>query len=160
MTSVKIYTDGSCNAKSRLGGYGVYIVTPKDEIVLRQGYSNTTTARMEMRAILTALRAITTTVAVDVLIVSDSQFIVNAFHKRWLNKWRLNGWVGVANADLWRAIVREISLHPQMRLRLRWFRGHQDDSIVASESAYGNVVADALADYKTQDNYIVDKDEM
>ena len=54
--NITIFTDGSCNAKSdrKLGGFGVYIPYGNQEIHLRRGFWNTTTSRMEMKALLAA----------------------------------------------------------------------------------------------------------
>ena len=73
-----IYTDGSCNSKSRLGGCGVYMVnkTTGEEIFFREGYCNTTTPRMEMRAIVNALELLPKGNPIKARIVCDSEFVV------------------------------------------------------------------------------------
>ena len=58
MRRIDIYTDGSCNARIRVGGYGVYVKEEGRETVIHQGYTHTTTARMEMRAVLHAIRLV------------------------------------------------------------------------------------------------------
>lgn len=155
MRRLDIYTDGSCNAKTKVGGYGVYVKDDGLEIVIHQGYVDTTTARMEMRAILRAIR-ITPNEVVDVYIHSDSQFIVNAFKLGWLSKWRVAHFVGVKNALLWQAIVREMARKNLVRFHIRWLHGHQKDLL--DEQIFGNAVADELASYQKQESYIKDTD--
>ena len=158
MTEVRAWTDGSCN-RGGIGGLGVYVLRNDafGEITLRRGYTDTTTPRMEMRALLEAIRMINPEVPTHLTLYIDSQFVANAFLKGWLAKWRMAGWTGVANADLWKAIVREVDSRRAMRMTVRWIRGHQKN--LTDDIAFGNACADALADYKSQDSYIRDFEE-
>lgn len=156
MRRIDAYTDGSCNARTRVGGYGVYVCGEGCETVVHQGYTDTTTARMEMRAVLHALR-LSPTDSVDFYIHSDSQFIVNAFRAGWLLRWRTAGFVGVKNAPLWRAILHEMAMRTQVHFHIRWLHGHQKD--ILNDIVFGNTVADALADYRSQESYIKDTDD-
>lgn len=156
MRRIDIYTDGSCNARTRVGGYGVYVKDEDSEIVVHQGYTDTTTARMEMRAVLHAVR-LTPYTPIDAYIHSDSQFVVNAFKDGWLSRWRTAGFVGVKNASIWKTIVFEMAKRPQAHFHIRWLHGHQKD--ILDETVFGNTVADALADYKNQESYIKDTDD-
>lgn len=156
MRRIDIYTDGSCNAQTKVGGYGVYVKEDDSEIVIHQGYTGTTTARMEMRAVLHAVR-LTPYDSVDVYIHSDSQFIVRAFKEGWLSRWRIAGFVGVKNAPIWKTIVLEMAKRPQAHFHIRWLHGHQKD--ILDDTIFGNTVADALADYKNQESYIKDTDD-
>jgi ribonuclease HI len=111
MTELNIYTDGSCLNNPGKGGWGIVIVPTNGELEeYSKGYAMTTNSRMEMMAILMALRyaekhnssGITT-------IHSDSNFIVQAFNSRWIDGWVKKGWKKtknepVANVDLWKKI--------------------------------------------------------
>ena len=155
--NITIFTDGSCSVKDEYlrGGFGVFIITKNEEIPIRKGYWNTTTARMEMMAILTAVQSINPKVRCKVLIVTDSQFIANSFSEGWIKKWRMNDYKGVKNASIWRKIVYEIESRRNMHLMVRWVRGHQKD--MTDFYQYGNCVADELADYKTQEMWYQDR---
>lgn len=153
---ISIFTDGSCNNKG-VGGLGVYLLFDGKEILLRKGYLNTTTPRMEMRALLEAVRMINPLQKVKVSVYIDSQFVVNSFKKGWISKWRMNQYFGVANSDLWKAIVKEIDSRRLMRLKVFWIKGHQKN--LNDPLIFGNSVADALADYNDQDSYIDDEVE-
>jgi ribonuclease HI len=150
---ITIFTDGSCNVKDALkrGGFGVYCVTGEKEVHLRRGFWNTTVARMEMKAVLAAIQMIDPNVWTKVHIISDSQFVVNAFKDGFLSKWRMNGFLGVKNSELWKEIVREIEIRRKMLFGISWTRGHEKD--LENFVKFGNACADELANYKTQDNF-------
>lgn len=156
--AVRIWTDGSCNAKEqhRYGGWGVYIVSKGREIGMHGGSWNTTTPRMEMTALLRAIEAIDGSVPLNVTIYSDSQFVVNSFRKGWIRKWMIGGWTGVRNSDIWIRIVRamEIRRKAGVNFNVVWVRGHGSD--LDDDIVFGNAVADALADYRSQDSYVED----
>lgn len=134
----------------------MYVKEEGRETVIHQGYTHTTTARMEMRAVLHAIRLVSNE-SMDVYIHSDSQFVVNAFKEGWLSRWRLSNFVGVMNAPIWKAIALELAKRPQVHFHIRWLHGHQKN--ILDDMVFGNTVADALADYKNQESYIKDKDD-
>lgn len=155
--NITIYTDGSCNAQSptKLGGFGVYCVSGGRETFLRRGFWNTTTSRMEMKALLAAIQMVDPDVPTKVHIISDSQFVVNSFKNGYVSKWRMSNWVGVKNAELWKEIVREIEVRRKMVFGISWMNGHGNE--LNDPDVFGNACADELADYKTQDTYAQDK---
>lgn len=155
-SSIKIWTDGSCTTKNdKKGGMGVYLLFADKEFYLRRGYWNTTTPRMEMKALIAAVQMINPEVPTDVLIYCDSKFIVDAIMQGGVRQWRADGWRGVANDDLWREFVTEVDKRRKMRLFVKHINGHQKD--ICNDEVYGNHIADALADYRTQESYIQDK---
>lgn len=153
---ITIYTDGSCTTKGiKAGGFGVFVIQGDTYLTLRRGYWNTTTTRMEMMAVLAAVEMIDPNIPTAVKIISDSQFVVNSFKLGWLQQWRLNGWQGVKNPELWNRILKSISLRPKMKFQFVWTPGHKAE--LDNEVVFGNACADALANYKTQDKFIQDK---
>lgn len=62
MSRIEIYTDGSCLAKDRVGGFGIYIKEFKDkeekEHFYFKGFLNTSIGRMELLGIFKGLRLI------------------------------------------------------------------------------------------------------
>lgn len=152
---VKIFTDGSCNSKSRYGGYGVFVSNGEDEDFISIGYSNTTISRMEMRAILHAIRYIKEHKIPKSTIYSDSQFCVNSLTKGWVQKWVIANWVGTKNSDIWKQIYEELLTLNGCNISIIHTRGHQKD--LTDFIVYGNNVADILADYKNFDKYIIDE---
>lgn len=107
---IDIYTDGSCLKNPGKGGWGIVIVEGEKIIAeYSKGYVSTTNSRMEMYAILMALKYAKKNRAKVVNIKSDSNFIVQAINKNWLNNWVKKGWKKsgnepVANADIWKPI--------------------------------------------------------
>ena len=155
--NITIFTDGSCSVKSqkKLGGFGVYLPYPNGtEIFLRRGYFNTTISRMEMMAVLSAIKMVDKDVYTNVHIYSDSKFVVDSFKQGWLAKWRLSGLKGVKNADIWKEILREIDLRRKMVFGISHINGHGKD--LTNDIVYGNACADALADFESQDIYCQD----
>jgi ribonuclease HI len=109
---IDIYTDGSCLNNPGKGGWGIVIVEDNKIIAeYSKGYQNTTNSRMEMYAILMALKYAGKNKAKVVNIKSDSNFIVQAINKNWLQNWVRKGWKKsgnepVANADIWKPIYK------------------------------------------------------
>jgi ribonuclease HI len=80
---------------------------------------------MEIRAVLEALRSLDG----ELLVVSDSTYVVNCFRDGWWRRWTVNGWrtsnrQPVANVDLWQPLV---ALYEARRPSFRWVKGHSGD---------------------------------
>ena len=96
MMKVMMYTDGSARGNpDGPGGYGTileYIDTKGQLHVkeLSQGYVKTTNNRMEMMAAIVGFEALNRSCQVDVF--SDSQYLINAFNKHWIEGWIKKGW--------------------------------------------------------------------
>lgn len=154
-----VYTDGSCNRQTKQGGFGIYMEykAPSRSIIATKtynaGYYDTTISRMEMRAILTAMRKIVDK-QIKTVIVSDSALCINAFNKGWVQRWRSEGWFDRPNADLWRAMLDEILKFKDLTLIHTRGHGKGKESYI-----HGNEMADRLADYKQFDNYLLDEEE-
>lgn len=106
---VIIYTDGSARSNPGRGGYGAVLkyTNPAGKTFtseLSRGYAKTTNNRMELMAVIVALEALNRPCEVEVH--SDSQYVVNAFNKHWIDGWKKRGWKTankqpVKNRDLW-----------------------------------------------------------
>lgn len=122
--STVVYTDGACAGNPGPGGWA-WAVAPEGTISGSGGDARTTNQRMELQAVLEALRALPG----DLTIVSDSTYVVNCFRDRWWVKWQANGWKNskkepVANTDLWKPLV---TLVQERRPAFRWVKGHSGD---------------------------------
>ena len=92
---VIIYTDGSARSNPGRGGYGAVLkyTNPAGKTFtseLSRGYAKTTNNRMELMAVIVALEALNRPCEVEVH--SDSQYVVNAFNKHWIDGWKKRGW--------------------------------------------------------------------
>ncbi len=87
---------------------------------------HTTNQRMELTAVLEALRSIEGRVE----IVSDSTYVVNCFRDRWWEGWLRRGWTNskkepVANRDLWEPLIDLVRKRDDVTFR--WVKGHSGD---------------------------------
>lgn len=123
---VTVFTDGGCRPNPGPGGWGAILRCK--ELKLEQelsGYeAETTNNRMELTAVTRAIE--TLKVPCDVTVVTDSEYLANAFRQGWLAKWKRNGWKTaskdpVKNQDLWIALDALILKHA---VRWEWTRGH------------------------------------
>lgn len=126
--TVVIFTDGACQGNPGPGGWA-WATSPEGDPHGSGGAAHTTNQRMEVQAVLEALRAHTDLGPGSVTIVSDSTYVVNCFRDRWWVRWQSNGWKNskkepVANRDLWEPLVAIVqSTTPTFR----WVKGHSGD---------------------------------
>ena len=123
MQAVIIHTDGGCSGNPGAGGWGVIVRSEKQVRELSGGEPDTTNNRMELRAALEGLRALTEPHKVELF--TDSVYLKDGITK-WLKRWKRNGWrtttrQPVKNADLWRQLDEAAGSH---RIEWRWLKGH------------------------------------
>ena len=121
---IAIYTDGGCRGNPGPGGYGVILITGEKRMEFAEGFRLTTNNRMEVMACIAALRALKT--PADVILHSDSRYVVNGINKGWARKWRANHWMrtkseAAQNSDLWTQLLDLCDSH---RVRFVWVHGH------------------------------------
>lgn len=124
MKKVEIYTDGACRNNPGRGGWGAILVYAGIEKELSGGERLTTNNRMELSAVIAALSALK--VDCEVTLTTDSQYVVNAIEKGWLDSWRSNGWrksdkSPVQNVDLWEQLITLLDKH---KVSFVWVKGH------------------------------------
>jgi ribonuclease HI len=121
---IMIYTDGGCLENPGPGGYGAIIVEGDRQIELSGGVRLTTNNRMELTACIAALKALKA--PSDVILHSDSRYVVNGIGKGWARRWRANNWMrtkseAAENSDLWEQLLALCDRH---RVAFSWVRGH------------------------------------
>lgn len=126
---VTVYTDGACSGNPGPGGWA-WAVAPTGEPCDAGAEAATTNQRMELRAVLEALRALDPTQG-PIEVVSDSTYVVNCFRDKWYIGWQRNGWRNsqrkpVANVDLWKPLI-ELALAGTVTFR--WVKGHSGDAM-------------------------------
>ena len=118
--TVYIYTDGAAKGNPGSGGYGAIMRYGKHEKELSEGFRLTTNNRMELLAVIAALQALKKA-PLNVLVTSDSKYVVEAVEKGWVFKWEKNGFKNKKNPDLWQLFLKEYRKH---NVRFRWIKGH------------------------------------
>ena len=124
LKQVVIYTDGACSGNPGPGGYGAVLLYNGHRKELSGGFRRTTNNRMELLAVIEALRALKGRCAVR--LYSDSQYIINAIKLGWAERWRDKGWMRnkkekAINPDLWEQLLE---LCKQHQVEFVWVRGH------------------------------------
>jgi ribonuclease HI len=121
-----IYTDGACETNPGPGGWAALLTSGTRRKTLSGGYRRTTNNRMELRAVIEALRAIKGDRR-RVKIVSDSRYVTEAVNQRWLDKWAAKGFRkgdGLReNSDLWVELRALLARHP---VTFQWIKGHAE----------------------------------
>ncbi|HEY7817030.1 MAG TPA: ribonuclease HI, partial [Vicinamibacteria bacterium] len=123
MEEIRVYTDGACEGNPGPGGYAAIIDKDGKRIEVKGGERQTTNNRMELLAVIAALRTLTEPSTVRV--VTDSQYVAKGMTS-WIHSWRRKGWktssgAPVKNRDLWEELDALAGKH---RLRFEWIRGH------------------------------------
>ena len=121
---VEVFTDGSCDTRSGRGGWGYLLRCGTHEKVGSGFEANTTNNRMELTAAVRALEALKE--PCQVTLMTDSQYLKNAFTAGWLKNWQRNGWrtankEPVKNQDLWLELLALSRVH---NLHWAWTKGH------------------------------------
>ena len=119
---VEIYTDGSCDPNPGPGGWAALILDGQEKKVLK-GYSEkSTNNRMELTAALEALKSVDPFKPIKIF--TDSQYLQKGVEE-WLANWKAHDWKrksgALANVDLWKEILEEITRH---KIIWRWIKGH------------------------------------
>ena len=120
---VDIFTDGACSGNPGPGGWGAILRTGETEKEIYGGERDTTNNRMELMAVIEALRALKWPVAARVH--TDSQYVQKGISE-WIHGWKRRGWKTadkqpVKNVDLWQALENEAARH---KVQWLWVRGH------------------------------------
>ncbi len=120
MAEITIFTDGAAKGNPGPGGYGVVLLSGKYQKELSQGYRKTTNNRMELLAVIVGLEALKKEKS-EVLIFSDSKYVVDSVEKGWVFNWQKKGFAKKKNVDLWKRFLVIYSKH---KVRFEWVKGH------------------------------------
>ena len=134
---VTIYTDGSC--KNGKGGWAARLTFGNDSLNLHGSVEETTNNRMELTAVLEAIKVLNTPCIIR--LYSDSRYVLNGLSFMYL--WRFRDWKtregkDVQNRDLWEELLEFIGKGGHS-VRKHWVKGHIGD--------IENEICDSLAKY-------------
>ena len=137
--TVVVHTDGACARNpGGPGGWGVLLEEGGDKREICGGEPETTNNRMELQAVIEALRAIKR--PSQVVLYLDSQYVQKGITE-WIKGWKSRGWTTAAgqpvkNADQWR-VLDDLVTRSGHEVVWHWVRGHDGNR--------GNEWADMLA---------------
>ncbi len=125
MKKIEMFTGGACSGNPGPGGWGTILRYHGNEKELSGGAPSTTNNRMELTAVIEGLSALKETC--EVVVTSDSKYVIDAIQKGWAISWKRNGWrkadkKPALNADLWEKLLTLLSIH---QVTFVWVRGHQ-----------------------------------
>lgn len=121
---MEIFTDGACSGNPGPGGYGVILRAAGKTKELSGGERSTTNNRMELSGVIAGLSALK--YPCDVILTTDSKYVVDSVTKGWAKSWRKNGWIKsdkkpALNADLWEKLLDLLEIH---NVKFVWVKGH------------------------------------
>lgn len=121
--TVELFTDGACLGNPGPGGWAALLRYMGSERELAGGEALTTNNRMELKAVIEGMRALTRVCAVTVF--TDSQYVQKGITE-WIHAWKKRGWKTadkkpVKNADLWQALDEARNGH---NVTWIWIKGH------------------------------------
>ena len=124
MKKVEIFTDGACSGNPGPGGWGAILRCGNTEKELSGGEKDTTNNRMELTAVISALKALKYPCEVNV--TTDSKYVYESVTKGWVYSWKKNGWrkadkKPALNVDLWEKLLPLLKQHDVTFL---WVKGH------------------------------------
>lgn len=123
MKQIEIFTDGACSGNPGAGGWGVLFRYGDREKELSGGAEQTTNNRMELTAVIMALKQLKEPCAVT--LCTDSRYVMDGVTK-YLNSWQKNEWrksnrKPVLNVDLWQELIPLLDRH---QIKWIWVHGH------------------------------------
>lgn len=122
--NVEIYTDGACSGNPGVGGWASVLLYEQHKKELYGNDKETTNNRMELTAVIEALKALKR--PCNVTLYSDSKYVVDSINKDWVYKWEANNWIKsdrkpALNTDLWKELLTLLEVH---RVKFVWVKGH------------------------------------
>ena len=138
-----IYTDGACIGNPGKGGWAAIIIEPTGEREIVGYEKSTTNNRMELKAVIEALKEIE--VNSQISLFSDSKYVIDGITK-WIKNWKINDWKTtnkkeIKNLDLWMNLDK---LTSKFKITWNWVKAH-------STNEYNNKV-DRLARNEAEKN--------
>ena len=125
---VTIHTDGSCLSNPGPGGWAVILRWRSNEREIIGCEQDTTNNRMELKAAIMGLNAVTRAMPIE--LHTDSRYVMDGV-KNWMPRWKANGWKtankkSVANQDLWQILDEAVSRH---HVTWHWVKGHAGNEL-------------------------------
>lgn len=123
-----MYADGSYVSSTDRGGYGIVIQNGLHIKKCSGFVVGTTSNRMELIAVITALKYLKIDGRAKARVFSDSKYVVNAVSLGWIEVWAHSGWKRakgkeLKNVDLWKDLYPLYLYH---EVEFYWIAGHEN----------------------------------
>ena len=107
-----------------VGGWASVLLYKQHKKELYRNDKETTNNRMELTAVIEALKALKR--PCNVTLYSDSKYVIDSINKDWVYKWKANNWIKsdrkpALNTDLWKELLTLLEVH---RVKFVWVKGH------------------------------------
>lgn len=150
LDNIEIFTDGACRGNPGPGGWGIVLKYRNHKKYFSGSEKNTTNNRMELTAIINALKMVKKNL--PIIVTTDSQYVKKGI-TTWIFKWKKNNWKTsnknlVKNKDLWKQL--DIVVLGYNNITWTWIKGHSGHC--------ENELADKLANLAI-DNLLLQKDK-
>jgi len=135
MKKIYLFSDGSSLGNPGPGGYCAILRYKDHEKIVKGNEPNTTNNRMELKAVIEALKKLKE--PCEVIIYSDSNYVVKAVNE-WLKDWIKKDFKNVENVDLWKEFIKVSKPHKITALWVKGHSGHKENEIcdkIAKEEA-------------------------
>ncbi len=120
MKKIKIYTDGSCLNNPGFGGWAYIVRYKEHEKIAFGSQKDTTNNRMELLAIIEALKILKEPCEIELF--TDSNLMVQSINQ-WLENWVKKGFKGKKNVDLWQKYLKTAKNH---KIKAFWVKAHNN----------------------------------
>jgi len=136
MSKIIIYTDGASRGNPGPGGWGAVVISENEVKELGGREDKTTNNKMELTAIIEALKYVSW--PFPIVVYSDSEYAIKGMTE-WIHGWQKRNWKNsqkknVMNRDLWEKLLAVSSLK---KIEWKHVRGHEDNP--------GNIRCDEIA---------------
>lgn len=137
-----VFTDGACsNNPGGPGGWAATLNYDNRYDVISGNDTSTTNNRMELTAVVEAVKYLVKKGYKNIIVNSDSAYVVNGVNKGWIHDWVKKGWKtkqgnDVANSDLWKKLYK-IYMKSDISITFKKVAGHSGQTFneIADEEA-------------------------
>ncbi len=132
MKTVNIYTDGACRGNPGPGGWGAVLVYEGVEKRICGGDKETTNNKMELTAVIEALKLLK--YPCRVILCSDSKYVIDGLKLGWAKGWQKKGWKKsdgkpALNPELWEKLLSLTDIHDMEYIWVKGHNGHKYNEI-------------------------------
>ena len=118
LKKIEIFTDGSSLGNPGPGGWCAILRYKNHEKTLSGGEEHTTNNKMELTAVIEALKDLKEPCEID--LYSDSTYVLKGISE-WLEGWVMKNFKNVKNPELWQEFLEVSKPH---KINVKWVKGH------------------------------------